>query len=75
MTVAEHAFDLDLVPVAGVGQDNAGRLLDADLSQLVSGGADHRRQVRGRQFERQLVAARVAELLVFFRAIARRALR
>src|SRR5205085_2181371 len=39
--VAEQAFHLDVVPVAGVGEHDIGRVLDACGAQLSLGGADH----------------------------------
>jgi hypothetical protein len=42
--VADDRFDLALVPVAGVGQDEA-RVAELDGAQLALCGADHRLEV------------------------------
>jgi hypothetical protein len=43
--LGDRALHLALMPVAGIGQDDAGRLLDADLLQLAAGGVEHRLEV------------------------------
>jgi len=43
--VGVRALHLALVPVAGVGQDDARRLLDADGLQLATCGVKHRLEV------------------------------
>jgi hypothetical protein len=43
--VADEAFHLDLMPVAGVGENDLGGLLDPCRAELGFGGADHRFEV------------------------------
>src|SRR5204863_949586 len=43
--VGDRSFHLALMPVAGVGEDDAGRLLDADARKLAAGGVEHRLEV------------------------------
>jgi len=43
--VAGQPLHLDLMPVAGVGEHDVGRLLDTGQGKLVAGGADHRLEV------------------------------
>src|SRR3954469_9328797 len=40
-----RAFHLALMPVAGVGEDDAGRLVDAGVLHLAAGGVEHRLEV------------------------------